>query len=111
MLAAPLRPFSLEYHAGMLRRILTAVTLLLAATFAAAQPTVRDGRDPAQRNGFGQPQSRTLGSSEAAAIARSATGGRVLDVASAGNVYLVRVLLADGRVRTVRVDASTGLVR
>jgi uncharacterized membrane protein YkoI len=96
----------------MPRKILTAVCLLLAATLAAAQPVLRDGHNRmGPDGGFGQAQSRMLGSSEAAAIARSATGGRVLDVASAGDVYLVRVLLADGRVRTVTVDASTGSVR
>lgn len=47
----------------------------------------------------------------AAQQAASATGGRVLDVqsASAGGqpVYVVRVLLPDGRVKVVRIDGAT----
>ncbi|MGC1952018.1 MAG: hypothetical protein WA970_05475 [Gammaproteobacteria bacterium] len=48
----------------------------------------------------------------AAALVRSATGGRVLAVRSASAdgraVYHVKVLLQGGRVRIMRVDAETG---
>jgi uncharacterized membrane protein YkoI len=51
---------------------------------------------------------------EAAAIAASATGGRVLDVRFQGGNrprYRVRILLRGERVRTVTVDAVTGEFR
>lgn len=57
----------------------------------------------------------TVGKDEAAALARQATGGRVLDIeAEEGGgekVYRVKILLPDGRVRVVRVDAYSGNVR
>jgi uncharacterized membrane protein YkoI len=56
-----------------------------------------------------------VGEDQAAAIARSATGGRVLGVRwveqGGRPVYQVKVLLADGRVTVVNVDAGTGAVR
>lgn len=51
----------------------------------------------------------------AAALAREATGGKVLSVryseAAPGPAFLVKVLLQDGRVTVVTVDASTGALR
>ena len=47
----------------------------------------------------------------AAAIARGATGGRVLKVERRGSVYVVRVLLDGEQVRNVTVDARTGRLR
>jgi len=47
----------------------------------------------------------------AAGIAAQATGGRVLGVNLSGAVYVVRVLLPNGVVRDVAVDANTGAVR
>ena len=44
----------------------------------------------------------------AAAIARGATGGRVLKVQRKGSVYVVRVLLDGERVRNLSIDARTG---
>ncbi len=48
---------------------------------------------------------------EAAAIARDATGGRVLKVDYVGGgrpVYRVKVLVAAERVRVLRIDATSG---
>ncbi len=48
---------------------------------------------------------------EAAAIARDATGGRVLKVQLNGGgrpVYRVKVLVAAERVRVIRIDATSG---
>lgn len=52
---------------------------------------------------------------QAAAIARHSTGGRVLAVNAQNRdghvVYLVRVLLTDGRVVVVQVDGRSGQIR
>lgn len=50
-------------------------------------------------------------SGSAASIAAQATGGKVLSVENAGNVFLVKVLLGNGQVKIVRVDAATGAIR
>jgi hypothetical protein len=53
-----------------------------------------------------------IGREGAASAARRATGGRVLSVSPEDRrgqrVYRVKVLLPEGRVRVVRVDARTG---
>lgn len=55
-----------------------------------------------------------IGRDQAAAVARKVTGGRVLAVSTTSSkgvtVYQVRVLLPDGRVRVVLVDAKSGRV-
>lgn len=52
---------------------------------------------------------------QAVTFARQATGGRVLDVQTQNRggrvVYLVKVLMPDGRVHIVAVDAETGQIR
>ena len=57
----------------------------------------------------------TADAQQAASIARATTGGRVLDVrpqqGESGNAYRVRLLLDPGRVRTIIVDADSGLIR
>lgn len=88
--------------------------LVLAAALAAATATARVPAGPP-----GTPlvlaQSGDVGPAAAAAAARGATGGRVLDVRASrsggGVVYLVKVLLPEGRVRTVIVDGASGQVR
>ncbi len=50
---------------------------------------------------------QTLSPDAAAATVQRATGGQVLGVQSNGS-YRVKVLLQDGRVRILRVDARTG---
>jgi len=56
-----------------------------------------------------------IGQGQAVAFARQATGGRVLDVQTQNMggrvVYLVKVLMPDGRVRIVAVDGETGQIR
>jgi uncharacterized membrane protein YkoI len=47
----------------------------------------------------------------AAAAVRRATGGKVLNVEATGADYQVKVLMSDGRVRTLRVDGRTGRLR
>ncbi len=57
-------------------------------------------------------QTTLLDRNTAAALVRSATGGRVLGVrhttANGRAVYQVKVLLHGGHVRIVRIDAETG---
>ncbi|MGH6635516.1 MAG: PepSY domain-containing protein [Gammaproteobacteria bacterium] len=56
-----------------------------------------------------------IGQGQAVAFARQATGGRVLDVQTQNMggrvVYLVKVLMPDGRVRIIAVDGETGQIR
>ncbi|MGH8644805.1 MAG: PepSY domain-containing protein [Gammaproteobacteria bacterium] len=56
-----------------------------------------------------------IGQGQAIAFARQATGGRVLDVQTQNMggrvVYLVKVLMPDGRVRIIAVDGETGQIR
>jgi uncharacterized membrane protein YkoI len=58
---------------------------------------------------------RPLTLDEAAALVRQKVGGRVVRAETRGEgddvVYEFRVVSADGRVRTVRVDAATGTIR
>jgi uncharacterized membrane protein YkoI len=76
---------------------------------------VAGGAASAEDSSGAAPAPERVGSNEAAAIARSQSGGRVLDVRRATEdgrpCYLVRLLLADGRVRIVVVDAESGKAR
>ena len=60
-------------------------------------------------------QQRDIGASTAAAAASSATGGQVLGVkrrnSEQGIIYIVKVLLPGGRVRSVSVDGQSGQIR
>lgn len=67
----------------------------------------RGGPDRPERSA---PGATALGPDRAAAAARDATGGKVLGVYPGGEVYHVKLLYRDGRVRMVRVDARTGAV-
>jgi hypothetical protein len=51
-----------------------------------------------------------VGEAAAAAAAQAATGGRVVAVRRSGANYEITVLLDDGQVRVVRVDAASGRV-
>lgn len=56
-------------------------------------------------------QSGLISSDRAAAVARSATGGRVLNISlkrKGAPRYRVKVLLDGKRVRTIEVDARSG---
>jgi len=55
-----------------------------------------------------------VGQDQAAAIARQATGGRVLGVRSSRRqgipVHNVKILLSEGRVYVIRIDGRTGAI-
>lgn len=86
-----------------------AILALLAITIAGSAAGVPPGGDP-----VGAEQAADIGADRAAAIARSASGGRVLGVRRSAlgdhGVYEVKVLSADGVVRTLRIDARSGAV-
>ncbi|MCP5201746.1 MAG: hypothetical protein H6977_17225 [Gammaproteobacteria bacterium] len=80
----------------MRRFVINLARLMLAAALIAAGPVAAQAPD----------------ANAAARQAAAMTGGRVLDVqpGSAGGrtVYMVRVLLGDGRVKVVRIDGAGG---
>mgnify|MGYP005753082005 CR=1 FL=1 len=80
--------------------------LALSAAAEAAPPRERGGEASRQA---GVPAGISAG--EAAARAQQATGGQVVKVERRGEYYQVRVLLPNGRVRQVTVDARSGRVR
>ena len=88
---------------ALINVVVVAALLVAGAATSAEEPA---GAAPAPER---------VGSNEAAAIARSQSGGRVLDVRRSTEdgrpCYLVRLLLADGRVRIVVVDAESGKAR
>jgi len=88
---------------SLLLLLLLALGPVLPAADAVAQSS-RQGRSE-------QSQEPRIGAEAAADRVRAATGGRVLGVQLRGGerpVYVVRVLLAEGRVRNYRVDAVSG---
>ena len=90
------------------RRGVAALPAIIVAFSLAAAPVYGDSHKRV-------PQHVRLAQAEisadrAAAIARDATGGRVLKVQRKGKVYQVRVLLDGERVRNVKVDARSGRV-
>lgn len=80
-----------------IKRLLLILTCLMASAALAERGANR---------GAGQ---QTLTPDAAAAAVQRATGGQVLGVQSNGS-YRVKVLLQDGRVRVLRVDARSGQV-
>lgn len=97
----------------MNRPRLVATLLMALALAGAALPAPADARSPylevARQGGGNVAVSRD----QAAAIARSRTGGRVLsvDLRNGGRPYYrVKVLVSGDRVRSVGVDATTGAV-
>jgi len=91
------------------------LALLLACPAARAAVVARSGAGLPGAPALIRVQGGDIGASAAAAAARRATGGRVLGVSPrrAGGrvIYRVKVLLPDGRVRSVTVDGSSGEVR
>ncbi|MDJ0929022.1 MAG: hypothetical protein QNJ73_15400 [Gammaproteobacteria bacterium] len=85
---------------GVAARI--ALIALTAAAFLAAAPV------QAGQHNRGSNFAAEISPDGAAAIARGATGGRVLKVERKGSVYVVRVLLDGERVRNLTIDARTG---
>ncbi len=99
---------------AQLSAILVMLLLALQPALADKGGNGRSGRSGAERspqNGQTLAPTQRIGRDRAAAIAQQATGGRVLRVEQQGNRYLVRVLVAGERIRTVRVDAATGELR
>jgi uncharacterized membrane protein YkoI len=98
-----------------IRTRLTA-TILLSIALCSASVNAEAGahrRHVAQANP-GSAQAQLISADRAAAIARRATGGRVLSVnlsRGAQPVYRVKILMDSRRVRTVTVDARTGNLR
>jgi uncharacterized membrane protein YkoI len=94
-------------------RSLTTAALLAGALCASAAPAIARDRHAASA-GLVRVQARDVGPAAAAEAARGATGGRVLGVrakrAKGRIVYRVKVLLPEGRVRTVTVDGASGRV-
>lgn len=92
---------------------LLGLTLCLLGFGAPARSTPLGGRAPQALVLLAQRQD-AIGPDQAAAVARKVTGGRVLAVTPAKRhgavVYKVRVLLPDGRVRVVIIDAKSGRV-
>lgn len=86
---------------------------ILACSSAQAQPSVRALRPLAPPpSAVRSIQNTDIGTSAAASAAARATGGRVLSVKRGGaDVYLVKVLLAGGKLRIVSVDARSGQLR
>lgn len=84
--------------------------LVLASQQALSAEPVGDAGPGLQATG--QPLAEAT---QAASIARATTGGRVLDVRPLQNdsptAFRVRLLIDPGRVRTVIVDADSGLIR
>lgn len=91
-------------------RLLSAISALLVTgvlAFPAAALDAGDGRREG-RDGRG------VDRESAAAIARQATGGRVLGIHNGrddGGDYRVRVLTPDGTVRTLQIDRRSGRLR
>lgn len=90
---------------GALFAVIVAVSSSVYSTDIQATPRLAQAIVQAQSGA-------SIDRDEAAAIARSATGGRVLSVvlrqADRRPRYQVKILLPGGRVRSVSVDARTG---
>jgi uncharacterized membrane protein YkoI len=89
------------------RGVAALIALTLAVSLAAGPVHGKDHKRRGQRTQLAQAE---ISADRAAAIARNATGGRVLKVQRKNGVYQVRVLLDGERVRNVSVDARTGRV-
>ena len=100
---------------GALKR--TAAALVLAAVCAAGLVAPAGAADVAGMGGnllLAQSAGSGVSADEAAALVRSASGGRILGVRrvnrGGGPAYQVKVLLDGGRVRVYVVDAQSGQI-
>lgn len=95
------------------RRVGFSLGVCLLALTLPAWSAPRNGGAAYALKVLAQSQS-AIGPDQAAAVARKVTGGRVLAVSSGKRkgvvVYRVRVLMPDGRVRVVLIDAQSGRV-
>ncbi len=78
-----------------------------AAEWPSRAAVTRRGAEPAECSRLAGEE---VGESAAAAAAAAATGGRVVAVRRSGATYEVTVLLDDGQVRVLRIDAVSGQV-
>ena len=61
---------------------------------------------------FTQVAQRQISASQAKSIAMSRVpGGQYIDLRKSGNTYIVRIRDRNGRVRDIRIDATTGRVK
>jgi len=93
--------FTATHRSAPLFRAAMALSLLLLLALSGTVLAQRDA----------QQGSTSVSSGQAANIARTATGGKVLSVSPAGNTYKVKVLKNNGVVTSVRVDRTTGKVQ
>lgn len=89
---------------------------ILPLALALASPLALYGESRVLDQAGPPPEAPDRGAAQhAASIAKAKSGGRVLDVRPLQNEasasYRVRLLIDPGRVRTVIVDADSGLVR
>jgi uncharacterized membrane protein YkoI len=90
---------------------LVVFAFLLAIAFTCNVDAERRGRG--DRGGNAKVQQSLISQDRAAAVARSATGGRVLNIRLEGGgrpKYRVKMLLDGKRVRTISVDARSGAI-
>ena len=97
-------------------RALTALALVLMTSFAPPADAERErgSRDQAQ----GQPHAaettmpqRRVSLQQAIELVQRATGGRILEAKEFGGQGRIKVLIGNGEVRIVYVDATTGAMR
>lgn len=88
-----------------------ALSLSLYGVHAGAESI---GVDRVQSESLLLAQSSGISADQAATIVRNSTGGRILSVErqdkKGGSVYRVKVLMSDGRVRVIRVNADSGKI-
>ena len=87
------------------------VAFLLAIAFTCSVDADRRGRG--DRGGNAKEQQSLISRNRAATVARSATGGRVLNIRlerGGRPRYRVKVLLDGKRVRNITVDAHSGAI-
>jgi hypothetical protein len=77
--------------------------LLIIGTLCLCEPAW--AQHGGQRNADST-QQQDIGPGQAARIAQQRHGGKVLKVSREGTIYLVKLLLPSGTVRTVRISAS-----
>ncbi len=99
----------------MKRLVVISAMLLgaLAAPAAASSNAPEFRRAPVTAHSYAREARRAISPAEAKRIAmRSVRGAReAVDIRRKGDVYVVRVILNNGQVRDIKVDANTGRIR
>jgi hypothetical protein len=95
-------------------RVLTALALMTSLAPPAHAERERGSRDQAQGQTYAAettlPQ-RRVALQRAIELVQRATGGRILEAKEFGNQDRIKVLIGNGEVRIVYVDATTGAMR